>query len=248
MGKSDRGAFRLLALHGCSFMLACLLGSGVSQAATLSFSGYTWNIKSGSGLGPGPNDWSEQNAWVDTEGNLHLKISYASGEWQCAEVWTEASFGFGRYEWYVDGRIDKLDRNVVFGMFNYGGSDGFDEIDIEFAKWGMQKSTIGHYTVYPAQAGLDPVSYAFDVSLTGTATTHRFTWNYDSVAFQSLQGWQTDNSNMIYQQTYSPSLYGMYVPQIAMPVHINLWLFNGKAPSNGKPVEVVIKKFSFSQM
>ena len=73
-----------------------------------------------------------------------------------------------------------------------------------------------------------------------------FTWAYDRVVFQSLHGWRTDDSNLIYQQTYAPSLYGMYIPQIPMPARINLWLFRGSAPSNGKPVEVVIRKFSFS--
>jgi hypothetical protein len=176
-----------------------------------------------------------------------LRISYSSGKWQCAEVWTEDLLGFGSYEWFVDGRIDQLDKNVVLGLFNYGGTDNINEIDIEFAKWGVQKNKIGNFVVYPAQLGLSYVTFPFAVSLTGTATTHRFMWNYNSVMFKSLNGWQTDDSNMIYEQLYSPLLYGMYIPQIQMPVHINLWLFKGRAPSNGKPIEVVIKKFSFTQ-
>lgn len=248
MGEIRRGVFKYLVVYGCSLMLTCLLGAGAANAATLNFSGMTWNVKSGSGMGPGPNTWSEQNAWVDTNGNLHLKISYSAGKWQCAEVWTQESLGFGRYEWYVEGRIDQLDRNVVLGMFNYGGSDGINEIDIEFAKWGVQKNKIGNYTVYPAQAGLNSVTYPFAVSLTGAATTQRFTWTSESIMFQSLHGWQTDDTNLFYQKVYAPPLYGMYIPQVPMPVHINLWLFQGKAPSNGKPVEVVIKKFSYAQM
>jgi hypothetical protein len=247
MRERNLRVFKFLLFGGFSFVLSCLFGAGISQSATLNFSGKTWNVKSGSNLGPGPNNWSEQNVWVDSAGNLHLRISYSSGKWQCAEVWTEDLLGFGSYEWFVDGRIDQLDKNVALGLFNYGGTDNINEIDIEFAKWGVQKNKIGNFVVYPAQLGLSYVTFPFAVSLTGTATTHRFMWNYNSVMFKSLNGWQTDDSNMIYEQLYSPLLYGMYIPQIQMPVHINLWLFKGRAPSNGKPIEVVIKKFSFTQ-
>lgn len=32
-----------------------------ATATTIKFSGYTWNVKSGSHLGPGPNFWSRNN-------------------------------------------------------------------------------------------------------------------------------------------------------------------------------------------
>jgi hypothetical protein len=34
------------------------------------------------------------------------------------------------------------------------------------------------------------------------------------------------------------------IPQTPLPLHFNLWLFRGKAPLDGKPVEVVIHSFS----
>ena len=237
---------RLLVLCLISFMVPFILGGEPSHGATLTFAGRTWHVKSGAGLGPGPNNWSEQNAWVDGNGNLHLKISRSGGKWRCAEVWTDEALGFGRYEWYVDGRIDQLDKNVVLGLFNYGGSDGVNEIDIEFARWDVQGGSAGNFVVYPAQAGLSYARFPFDLVLNGSATTHRFLWNYDGVSFQSLQGWQTGDANPIYSVDYRPQLYGMYVPQAGMPVHINLWLYQGKPPSDKKAVEVVIGKFSYT--
>jgi hypothetical protein len=31
-----------------------------------------------------------------------------------------------------------------------------------------------------------------------------------------------------------------------MPIHINLWLFQGKAPKNGQEIEVIIHQFKFT--
>ena len=126
---------------------------------TISFSGYTWYVKSGTGMGPGPKTWNENNVWVDALGKLHMQIKYSATtkKWECSEIWTTTSLGFGKYEWFVEGRIDLLDKNVVVGLFNYPtstiGPDGTNEIDIEFAKWGNQKNKMGNFTVWPAVSG-----------------------------------------------------------------------------------------------
>lgn len=64
----------------------------------INFSGYDWTIKAGV-AGPGPNLFSdaEENVHVDTEGRLHLRISYRDGKWFCAEVVTNKSLGHGTY-------------------------------------------------------------------------------------------------------------------------------------------------------
>ena len=68
------------------------------------------------------------------------------------EVLTKDRSGFGRYQFWVVGRVDRLDPNVVFGLFNYPtpdiGPDGTNEIDIEFAKWGKPEAPMGNYTVW----------------------------------------------------------------------------------------------------
>lgn len=227
------------------------LKSGVT---TIKFSGYDWYVKEGSALGPGANEWSSGNVWVDTEGQLHLRISYnpTTQKWECAEVWTTTNMGFGKYEWFISGRIDQLDRNVVLGLFNYPTGlrypDGTNEIDIEFSKWGNENANIGNFVVWPAKliSGYSRWSATFPVSLTGNYTTHRFNWTAGSIAFQSLHGWRTNDENLIYAKTFAPSPKKArnYIPQQSFPVHINLWLVGGKAPSNNLPVEVVINKFT----
>src|ERR1043166_192268 len=73
-----------------------------ATATTIQFSGYTWNVKDGANLGPGPNNWSQNNVWVDASGFLHLKISKdpTTGKWNCAEVSTQQAFGYGKLKFW----------------------------------------------------------------------------------------------------------------------------------------------------
>src|SRR5882762_3854945 len=85
-------------------------------ATTLSFSGYTWNISAPSGqVSPGPNYWNASYAWVDASGYLHLKAAYdaTTGHWECAEVYTTQSLGYGTYQWQVEGTLGSFDKNIV---------------------------------------------------------------------------------------------------------------------------------------
>jgi len=137
----------------------CLLiaANASSPAKTLRFAGYDWVAKSATHEGPGPNNWNENNVWVDQGGYLHLKLTKQGDRWYCAEVLTKDRLGFGRYQFWVVGRLDRLDPNVVLGLFNYPtpdvGPDGTNEIDIEFAQWGKPEAPIGNYTVWPAREG-----------------------------------------------------------------------------------------------
>ena len=89
------------------------------SAKTIYFAGYNWMVKSGDNIGPGPNSWDENNVWVDQNGYLHLALTNRGGQWYCSQVSMVVRLGFGRYQFWVIGRIDKLDPNVVVGLFNY---------------------------------------------------------------------------------------------------------------------------------
>jgi hypothetical protein len=222
----------------------------LASATTLSFSGYTWNIKdSGAGTaGPGPNRWSTANAFVDAQGYLHLKVTKVGTKWYCAEVTSTQSFGYGTYQWYVEGRIDQLDKNVVLGLFNYSGADGYDEMDIEYAKWGISGANNTNFTVYPAQgSSLANWHTTFNTTLTGTYTTQRFKRNNNaSVYFQELGGFQSGNTNQITSATCNNPPNS--ISTLGMPVHMNLWLFQGHAPANNAPVEIIVHNFTFTHL
>ncbi|SFW62445.1 hypothetical protein SAMN02927921_02777 [Sinomicrobium oceani] len=214
---------------------------------TIQFSGYYWNVKHAEQpTGPMNNYWDSDNVWVDEEGKLHLKIRRGTdGRWTCAEVSSVSSFGYGTYVWQVEGRVDQLDKNIVFGLFDYRDwqYDGYDEVDIEFARWGNDQWHNFNYTVYPEYpSGQSRVSYTNELSLNGSYTTYRFTRSNQYVAFSGFHG-HTEASRNAFFQWQTPS--GFDVPQVAMPVHMNLWLFDALAPSDTAEVELVIKSFEF---
>lgn len=216
---------------------------------TINWQGYTWNVKNGTGLGPGPNNWSSNNVWVDANGYLHLKISKVNNVWYAAEIGTQQNLGFGTYQFWVEGRIDQLDPNVVLGLFGYAGPDGTNEIDIEFSRWGDPNWPNASYTVWPASSSYTSAVDTFRLSLEGTFTTQRYKWQSTSVFFQTIGGHYDTNTNVIHSWTYAPSSNATQrIPQNSMPARINLWLMNGSAPTNGQEVEIVIRKFTFTPL
>jgi hypothetical protein len=207
-------------------------------ATQVVFSGHTFQVRSGAG-GPGPNAWSEQNVWVDANGWLHLKIANQAGVWSCAEVYTTDALGFGTYTFKVIGHPETLDRNVVLGLFNYPtpdvGPDGTNELDIEFATWGGAQPQHGNFTVWSATAGA-PTTHAFDFANPKGVSTHRFAWSAKQVQYQSMNA----------RWNFAPRDAANLVPQHAMPLHMNFWLFQGQAPSDAQEAEIVISEFLFT--
>lgn len=255
----------LIIAFACTGLFACKKDAANKQASpavtaavkpttqsvtTLSFSGYTWNVtSSGTGTqGPGPNHFSASNAWVDASGFLHLKLAKnaTTGNWECAEVTLAQNLGYGAYQWKVEGAIDKLDKNVVFGMFNYSGNDGFDEMDIEYSRWGRKNNNNLDFTLYPQTGSTQSsVEVTALVSLSGTYTTHRITRHSNSsVDFQSIEGFHDDNTNVFAAKTWNNP--PQSISSLSMPILMNLWLFNGVAPSDGNSVEIIIHEFKFT--
>ncbi len=230
-------------------VLAALVIAVPAQAKTVTFAGYNWDVRSGQG-GPGPNHWSDANVWVDANGALHLRLNQQNGIWQCAELYLNQRLGFGTYEWDVTGPIDQLDPNIVLGLFNYPtpdvGPDGTNEIDIEFSHWGDASYPIGNYTVWPPALGPRSATRSFSFSLTNDRTTQRFVWTPSGIAFRSLNGFTSGNSPSFGHWAYKPSNPAVHVPQQALPVHMNLWLYAGQAPTDGKAVNIVINNFKFT--
>ncbi len=222
----------------------------IVHAHSITWKGYTWTIKSDIAVGPGPNDWNSNNVFVDTNGYLHLKITHNvdSKKWDCAELYTTNSLGFGTYQWQIESSIDKFDHWVVLGLFPYGppalGPDGSNEIDIEYSRWGNASGTNGWWTIYP-DSGKTIGQKSYDFSLEGTHTTSRFKWNDKAIKYWLLGGFQPVERtvNVINSWNYAPTNFSKQIPQKAMPLHMNLWLFRGHAPANGQPVEVIIHDF-----
>lgn len=216
------------------------------------FADHTWLVRSYGG-GPGPNEWREANVRVEADG-LHLTIQQDGGVWTCAEVFMMGDpLGFGTYTFEITGDFDTFDRNAVLGLFNYPGSaevgpDGTNEIDIEFSQWGdVQNPNKLNWNIYPALEGGKKGNHAMPLPPLAGASTHQFTWTKDSIDYASFSGFvSAGEAAPIGEWTYAPKNATRDIPQVPLVVHMNLWLTQGKAPADGKPVEIVINDFRFT--
>jgi hypothetical protein len=225
-----------------------LVAAPLCEAKTLWFSGMSWTVRPNGVGGPGANTWCENNAFIDANGDLHLRITRTKGKWCSAEVVSDMRLGYGTYQFQLKSRVDQLDRNVVLGLFNYPtsdvGADATNEIDIEFARWGDASGDMLNYTAWPVQVALGPSGNTFPLALTGNYSTHRFTWQPTSIRYQSTHGHFDDNRYPIADWTFAPADYSNRIAHAAMPVHMNLWLFG--APSSKQTIEVVISQFKYT--
>ncbi len=235
----------LLATLSFVVMLMC-----PSQAKALFWSGHNWTVTTGGMAGNVPADAS--NVTVDANGNLHLKITRHDSGWTGAELFSDEKFGFGTYQWQIKGDIASLDKNVVVGLFPYGpvggvGEDGTNEIDIEFARWGIASWPNGNFTVYP-DSGNTIGEKTFEFSLSSDLSTSTFVWSATQVDFMLQDGFKEigDKSNTLKNWTYAPTAPDVNIPQQAIPVGINLWICSGSGPSDEQSVEIVIHSFKMA--
>lgn len=204
---------------------------------SITFSGETWYVKTGSGkVGPGPNYFSDSsnNVWVDTADRLHLRITRSGSRWTCAEVISARSFGYGTYRFNLASSVDNLDPNVVLGLFTWNDDPAFynRELDIEFARWGNRNNLNAQYVVQPYT---DPLNM-FRFQQPAGASIQEFSWQPSQVVFQSTNAGGTTAS-----RTFTNA-----IPQAGGEnARLNLWLFQGRAPSNKKEAEVIVQSFEF---
>jgi hypothetical protein len=214
----------------------------------LRFSGYDWWVKSSAGLvGPGPNYFSEStnNVWLDGLGQLHLRITNRSNHWQCAELVSARTFGYGCYRFQLASPADKLNPNAVLGLFTWSDDPAYAyrEIDIECSRWGNAADPSN------AQFVIQPYNLSghltrLTVPANQTNSTLLFTWETNRVSFQSQRGSFSPSpspANVISNWTYTLTV----PPTGDENVRLNLWLMNGAAPTDHQEVEVVISSFQF---
>lgn len=156
----------------------------------------------------------------------------------------QGTVGYGTYRFYLSSPVDALDRNAVLGLFTWHDDPEFDhrEVDVEFARWGgAADPTNAQYAVQP----WDDPGHRLRFTQPGgnPASVHSFRWSAAAVAFESAAGLvpPAAPSDVIARWTYAGP-----VPQPGGEnPRMNLWLFRGRAPSNGREVEAVVERVEF---
>ncbi|MCF7920856.1 MAG: T9SS type A sorting domain-containing protein [Candidatus Cloacimonetes bacterium] len=219
---------------------------------TIEFSDRTWRVKGTGWYGPGPNNFSHtpECVWVDENQKLHMTIRNIQNIWYCTEVVLEEALGYGDYIFTTIGDLNQIDIRTVLGLFlwqydtSYDGSymwwNPYNEIDVEFSRWGQPGNDIGQFVAQPWDWEGNLIR--FDAEFTeDELSSHAFNWLPDRVEFRSWHGGPDDESaeNMIFQWIYT----GQHIPRPEQPrVHINLWQF-GTPPVTDQ--EVIIDQFTF---
>ncbi|HVV70165.1 MAG TPA: hypothetical protein VHI52_01485, partial [Verrucomicrobiae bacterium] len=75
-----------------------------------------------------------------------------------------------------------------------------------------------------------------------------FTWSSTNVLFLSGNGADGASQERFSSWAYQPSEATRHISQKPMPVHLNLWCFQGRPPSDGRGVELVIRQFKFKPL
>jgi hypothetical protein len=222
---------------GSRWVIAAMFVSTVfaQQSTMIRFSGYDWNVKTSPGrAGPGPNYFSADNVRVDGDGRLHLRVAQVDGRWVCAEVICSRSLGYGEYRFTVTDTAG-LAANVILGLFTWdtnAPNQHYREIDIEVSRWGDPAAKNGQFVIQPYSRPENIVRFEIPPG----RTLQLFEWAAGRVSCRSEQAGVRLREHVFTRGI--PSAGGERA-------RINLWLFGGSAPADGRENEVVIESFSF---
>jgi len=236
------GTMLLLFLNCSSSKDSDIEVPAVPTDRVIQFLGMDWIVRTTRGKkeGPGPNMFSDtdNSVWVDPQGRLHLKIRQEGGNWYCAGVIAQKSMGYGKYVFYINSDVSKLDQNVVAGLFTYLNDE--EEIDIEFSKWSSPSNQNAQFASQPSEVVGN--KQRFDIAPNSGPTTHYFHWQTDQILFKSSYKDDKGADKTIHEWAYK----GKHVPTAKTEkLRMNLWLFKGQMPSDLKEQEIVIDSVRF---
>jgi hypothetical protein len=258
--KLDRQESLCLYCASALFLLLIAIGAGCGNAAlsnsgatsdTVNWKGHTWNITTGGMAGVAKGN--PANVLVDQNGYLHLRIMNRGETYTASEMFSADKMGFGTYQWQIEGAVTNMDKSTVLGLFSYGpkagiGGDAENEIDIEFSQWNNTCSGCNaDFTFYPTTGNksLGPKEDNFKISLgAATLTTARFEWSSTKIVATIMSGLQPPGTtaNVLQTLTFAPSDYAACIPQVPLPLGMNLWCFKSPPASDQ---EVIIRDFQY---
>lgn len=237
--------------------LLLVMPASVSAQRTIQFSGYEWHVRrTDEAQGPGPNLFLDTQRAVrsDETGALHLRIWNRGDDWHSAEVRLLESLGYGTYHFQTEGRLEFQSPLVILGLFLYDHTapeENHREIDIEFGRFGDPDAPAAQFAVQPFATPGN--RYQFDLPVAPVSSgdqviTHAIRWQPGALAFRAAAGDHADLFRLPADDPHMIAAWDLAGESVPAPgaetVHMNLWLYRGRAPE--EPVEVVIRRFWFT--
>ena len=229
---------------GPVLVAAVVKGSGptiLAPTKPVKFSGYDWDVRTiASDRGGSTHPYSGDNAWTDSGGALHLRISKVAGDWSCAEVVLNRSLGYGTYVMVVRD-ISKLEPAAVLSMTTFdewGGDQSYREMDAEVSRWGDASSRNN------AQYVIEPYYQPGNVYQFGAPSgtlTFSMQWEAGHVKFKTVRGDSPAGSQVISEHEFTSG--------VPSPGQERLQLFFYVVASDKNPLqhenELVLEKFQY---
>ncbi len=205
-----------------------------------------WFIRTGPNPGgAGPNYWGSGKESVEVVDNkLHLRIAQVNGRWTSAEVMTPIPDGKRGAVIMITSPTHDLDPRLVIGMFAY--RDDHNELDIEISRFGSPASlNNAQYAVHSPRGGVEKYPFTIKAAPDASAPIHTITWGPRVSPGVGLGvepiSFATDGAGVRESWDYA----GAAVNLQRAWLHINVWLYEGKPPANGQPIDVEIGSIRF---
>jgi hypothetical protein len=208
----------------------------------IKFSGYDLDVRTLAGDRGGTNSlYDGDNAWVDKDGALHLRIKKKGNKWSCAEAVLSRSLGYGTYIVTVRD-TSQLDPAAILSLNTFddwGGEQNYRELDVELGRWG--DATNKNNAQFAVQPFYVPGNVAPFVAPAGVLT-HSFHWEPGRVKFVTVRGQSTHQGAPV----VSEHLFTSGVPSSG---HERMQFLFYVVASDKNPMqkddEVVLEKFEY---
>jgi hypothetical protein len=214
----------------------------VRQPKIVQFSGYSWEVRQIPSNRGGDNTYLADNAWVDDQGLLHLRIAQREGHWTSAEVKLTRSLGYGTYAWTVRDTA-QMDPASTFSMFTWddlGADQNHRGIDIEISRWGVAANKNAQYLIQPYYVPAN----VFRFEAIPGKLTHMFRWQPGRVSFTTVR-----TPNGAARAAGAPLASHDFAAGVPVPggetARVNLYVFRDAPVKIQREVEVVIEKFEY---
>jgi len=213
---------------------------GSTPQSTLQFAGYEWNIRTEASDRNGPShNYDPANAYVDSRGSLHLRVTLEQGKWTCSEVTLARSLGYGTYLFTVED-IAHLEPATIFSAFtwdDYPTDPNHREMDVEMSRWGDVGSENARYLIQPYYI---PTNVSHFTAPRGQLT-HSLHWEPGRASFQTFRGNTTRATHAIAEHVFTTG-----IPSTGHEsVRMNFCVVENHQSAQQHEAEIVIEDFQY---